>query len=324
MPPKSIDEKKSVAFNLEHHDELVSEPVLAHAEAVLANLRQTKGEIREVLTPKVQEAGIYDNPEIFALFEHIRMANLEPQELDLFLSQFTHAIELPHGTKIAMLGSGWGITGRSLAKLRPDLSIVHADINPDIVMMDRMTNNIQGFTQITSVVSDVTRQENLTKLLDTESLEVASVGLMRYLDTNQRRQMLTMLINTAPKGTKFLMREVNWQTMSALKSELDERGIGYQYESQTTPHLRYTRTFAYYYMYNAKEPMVSAIKEIDPNFDFEAFRQKIDELKKGYPQIDTKKIFGDEAGEADLRHLLVLADLAGHDLKQEEIIVFHN
>lgn len=312
-------------LKLNGHNELVtSTPALSRAEEVLGRIRSARGELKEVLTPQVQEEGIYANPEIFVLFEFIRQGGAEPQELKFYLDQFTRNIELAYGSGVLFLGSGWGLTGRSLCEARPDLKVTHVDVNSDIVAMDRFTNATQGFSQISSVVGDAVSRDDLSRIFDAGTKEIATVGLLRYLDETQREAMLTNLLELAPPGTSFLMREVNAEAVQHVREFLHNKGVGYHYEAREVSHLRYTRLFAYYFMYHEKEPLRSEILKTDPDFDFAEFRAVVDSKKDHYPQIDTAKIFGEVSSPPDLRHLLVLADLAGHELKREEVVVFHN
>lgn len=312
-------------FEIKNHDELVNKhPILAQAEKSLEELREKLGEIREVLTPQIQEETIYSNPEIFAFFEFLRQENLEEGELDFLLEQFGANLELPYGSRVVILGSGWGITGRRLAELRPDLYITHVDINPHILNMDTVTNMRQGFVNIKCLQADATDPKSLREILGNEPVEITSVGLVRYLTPLERERLVQNLVTIAPKGSKFVIREVNPPSMAHLKQTLFEKGIGYLHEESLRPHLRYTRFFAYYHMYHQKEPFASAIKEVNPDFDFEGFKQVIDGISQNYPQIDIEKIFGEVYKPKDLRHLLVLADLAGYDIKKEEILIFHN
>lgn len=345
LPIETIVDDDKLEIHLKEQKDRLNQPkrelieesdILNRADALLSKVRERYGELRNVLTPDIQEELIYSNPEIFMIMEYMNIYNLNPDHIAILINQFQQTIELPYGGKVIFGGSGWGLTARALSKIRPDLLIYDADINPDIVSMDKATNQRQGFTGITSFVCDFTDINQLAKIFEQFGrMDIASVGLLRYLSPEERFRMVSNLLKISPHGTSFITKEVNLESMNSLTNILKKMGIPHYVATEKRNHFKFTRLFGLYAMYKGNEALVNAMKEIDPSFDFELFKDEIDRISHGYshkreiPNIDPQAILGDEYYRyldphtpTSLNHLLVLMDLAGYDTHVEEIVIF--
>ena len=138
-------------------EEVGDNAIFNEAFRVLNEVRRKHGELLTVITPEVQAGTIYGNPEVFELFNRLEGLDVEEYE---FLSGVVEEYISPDNT-IVVLGSGWGMMSRGLARNRPDTKIVNVDINDEILSLDRQANQRSGFPNISSIHGDVTKIDDL-------------------------------------------------------------------------------------------------------------------------------------------------------------------
>lgn len=303
-------------------EEVGDNAIFNEAFRVLNEVRRRHGELLTVITPEVQADTIYGNPEVFELFH--RLESLDTDEYS-FLSSVVESYIAPENT-IVVLGSGWGMMSRGLARNRSSTRIVNVDINDEILSLDRQANQRSGFSNINSVHGDVTKIEDLEALIGKEPSVLAVVGLMRYLNSDQRKQAMGILNRLCSEDGGVIIREVNYPSMRDCARILNDMKIPFEAYTNTKERMKYTAIFFLYFMYHKIEPIPSLFEKEGVAFDFDKFRESVDRVALNYPEFNgatrEAKSLDDHEHQGDLRYLMVLADLAGKDLKTEYVIAF--
>ena len=303
-------------------EEVGDNAIFNEAFRVLNEVRRKHGELLTVITPEVQAGTIYGNPEVFELFNRLEGLDVEEYE---FLSGVVEEYISPDNT-IVVLGSGWGMMSRGLARNRPDTKIVNVDINDEILSLDRQANQRSGFPNISSIHGDVTKIDDLESLIGKEPSVLAVVGLMRYLNSDQRRQAMEILNELCSKDGGVVIREVNYPSMRDCARILTEDGVPFEAYTNTKERMKYTAIFFLYFMYHKIEPIPSLFEKEGIHFDFNKFKESVDRAALDHPEFNgatrEAKSLDDQEHQGDLRYLMVLADLAGKDLKTEYVIAF--
>lgn len=288
------------------------------ARELKSDIRARHNELGRIISLESQETHIYANPEIFELFCYLEEHG-NSGEFDV-LAQIIDELNVPVGTRAYVAGSGWGLWARELSTHRSDLKITNIDINPKIVKMDSDRNRRLGLSNIKSIVGDATKIHEFEQdATNGPPNFFTTVGLMRYLNTQQREETLDSVWKAMKTGDFAVIREVNYLSMRDCTRILEEHGISYETQVRQAPHLKYTTIFFYYYMYNKIAPVPETLKKDGFNFDLDDFKEAVDKARGYYPDFGYTT---DDGKYVDLRHLLVLTDLAGKEEKSEYIVMF--